>query len=131
MKQLIAVATLSLIVVFSGLAQSKEKKGPNYKNAKISEKYDGNSSILTNTDPNQFQGPEKKNFKPGNYQIEISSTPEELKRPNIDLVVSTENKNYTLDDGKEKIIYKRVQTKDMKGKNTQGLKGPAYKNHKP
>lgn len=131
MKQLIAIFTLSVVVVFAGFTQSKDLKGPSYKNAKISERYDGNSSILVKEDPNQLQGPEKKNFKPGNYEIEISSTPEKLERPNIDLVVSTDNKIYGSINEKEKIIYKRVETKDMNSKNKKGLKGPAYKNYKP
>ena len=35
------------------------------------------------------------------------------------------------EEGKETIIYRRVETRDMNGKNTKGLKGPAYKNYKP
>ena len=131
MNKVIAIISLSLIVVFSGFAQTNDLKGPKYKNAKISEKYDGNKSVLTNEDPNQFQGPERKNFDPRNYQIEITESTPEFKTPDIDLVVSTENKAYTSDEGKEKIIYRRVETKDMNGKNTKGLKGPAYKNYKP
>jgi hypothetical protein len=46
-------------------------------------------------------------------------------------VVSTEDKLYKSEEGKEKIIYRRVETKDMEGKNKKGLKGPAYKNYKP
>ena len=60
----------------------------------------------------------------------VGSRPGKLERPNIDLVVSTEDKIYRTGNEKEKIIYKRVHTKDMKGKNSKGLKGPAYKNYK-
>ena len=129
MKQLIAIAALSLVIVFSGLAQSKDSKGPNYKNAKISEKYDGNSTILIKENPNQLKGPERKNFDPKDYQIEVIDV-KEIQLPNIDIVASTDNKIYTAEEEKETIIYKRVQTMDMKGKNTKGLKGPAYKNYK-
>jgi hypothetical protein len=130
MKQLIAIAALSFVVVFSGFAQSNDLKGPKYKNAKISEKYDGNSSILINENPNQFKGPERKNFKPNDYQVEIIDM-QEIQLPNIDIVASTDSKMYTSEDENEKIIYRRVETKDMESKNTKGLKGPAYKNYKP
>lgn len=129
MKQFIAIATLSLVVVFTGFAQTKDLKGPKYKNAKISQKYDGNSTILIKENPNQLQGPERKNFNPKDYQMEVIDI-NERQLPNIDIVASTENKIYTSEEGTETIIYKRVQTKDMKGKNTKGLKGPAYKNYK-
>jgi len=129
MKQLIAIATLSLVVIFSGYAQTKNLKGPKYKNAKISEKYAGNDALLTNENPNQFKGPERKNFKATDYQMEVIDV-QEIQLPNIDIVASSDNKLYTTEDDKETIIFKRVKTKDMKGKNTKGLKGPAYKNYK-
>ena len=130
MNRLIAIATLSLVIVFSGFAQTNDLKGPKYKNAKPAVKYDGNNSVLIRENPNQFQGPEYKNFDPGNYEKEIIDTIK-LQKPDVDLIVSTENKVYKSAEEKEKIIYRRVKTKDMKGKNTKGLKGPAYKNHKP
>lgn len=130
MRKFIAVTTLALSIVFSGFAQTNDLKGPKYKNAKPAAKYDGNDSFITKDNPNQFQGPEYKNFKPGNYEKEIIGS-EDLQKPNVDLIVSTEDRIYESEEEKEKIIYKRVHTKDMKGKNTKGLKGPAYKNHKP
>ena len=45
-------------------------------------------------------------------------------------IASTESKMYETEKGKETIIYRKVDTKDMNGKNTKGLKGPAYKNYK-
>ena len=129
MKKSILIAALSLIVVFTGFAQTKDLQGPNYKNAKPSEKYEGNSSILIRENPNQFQGPEYKNFNPANYDKEVIDS-NGLQKPDK-LTASTENKNYSAEEGKEIIIYRRVETKDMKGKNTKGLKGPAYKNYKP
>ena len=129
MKQLIAIATLSLVVVLSGFAQTKDLKGPKYKNAKTSEKYDGNNTILIKENPNQLKGPERKNFNPKGYQIEVIDI-EEIELPNIDIVATTENKIYTTEGEKETIIYKRVHTKNMKSKHTKGLKGPAYKNYK-
>ena len=131
MRKLIAVATLSLSIVFSGFAQTKDLKGPKYKNAKPSEKYDGNTSLLVKDNPNQFQGPEYKNFNPKKYEKEIVGSKEDPQKPDVDMIVSTENRIYKSEEEKEKIIYSRVHTKDMKGKNTKGLKGPAYKNHKP
>ena len=130
MKRVIGIVALSLVIIFSGFAQSNDLKGPKYKNAKPSEKYEGESSVLIRDNPNQFQGPEYKNFDPGNYEKQVL-VPEKLELPAIDLVVSTENKDYSTDEGKEVIIYRRIETKDMKGKNTKGLKGPAYKNYKP
>ena len=129
MKKSILISALSLIVVFSGFAQTKDLKGPNYKNAKPSEKYEGNSSVLIRENPNQFQGPENKNFKSSNYDMEVIDS-NGLQKPEK-LTASTEEKNYAAEEGKETIIYRRVETKDMKGKNTKGLKGPAYKNYKP
>jgi hypothetical protein len=126
----IGVVALTLGIVFSGFAQTKDLKGPKYKNAKPSVKYDGSTSILIREDPYQIQGPKYKNFNPRNYK-KVIIRPDELEMPNVDLVVSTEDKIYRTGDEKEKIIYRRVQTKDMKGKNTKGLKGPAYKNYKP
>jgi hypothetical protein len=130
MNKLIVISALSLFVVFSGFAQTKDVKGPKYKNTKPSERNEGNSSILVKENPNQLQGPAFKNFNPANYQIEIKDSIKLEEPQNIDLVVSTENKVYSNEEGKEKIIYRRVETKDMKGKNTKGLKGPAYKNYK-
>ena len=130
MKQLIAIATLSLVVVFSGFAQTKDVKGPKYKNTKPSERNEGNSAILVKENPNQLQGPRLKNFNPAHYEIEIKDSIIIEEKQNMDLVASTENKEYSTEEGKEKIIYRRVETKDMKGKNTKGLKGPAYKNYK-
>ena len=129
MRKLIAITTLALSIVFSGFAQTNDLKGPKYKNAKPSVKYKGNDSLIMKDNPNQFQGPEYKNFNPLNYEKEIIGS-EDLQKPNVDMIVSTENKIYKSEEEKEKIIYKRVHTKDMKGKNTKGLKGPAYKNHK-
>ena len=128
MKKVILISALSLFVAISGFAQST-LKGPKFKNAKPSEKYDMNSSVLMKENPNQLQGPAFKNFDPKKYQIEVSDS-NSIEKPDIDLVVSTENKIYETDENKETIIYKRVETKDMKGKNTKGLKGPAYKNYK-
>ena len=129
MRKLIAVTTLALSIVFSGFAQTNDLKGPKYKNAKPSVKYEGNDSFLMKDNPNQFQGPEFKNFNPGNYEKEIIGS-EDLQKPDVDMIVSTENRIYKSEEEKEKIIYKRVHTKDMKGKNSKGLKGPAYKNYK-
>ena len=130
MNKLIVISALSLFVVFSGFAQTKDVKGPKYKNTKPSERNEGNSSILVKENPNQLQGPAFKNFNPANYEIEIKDSIKLEEKQNIDMVVSTENKVYGTEEGKEKIIYRRVETKDMKGKNTKGLKGPAYKNYK-
>jgi hypothetical protein len=130
MNKLIVISALSLFVVFSGFAQTKDVKGPKYKNTKPSERNEGNSSILVKEDPNQLQGPRLKNFNPAHYEIEIKDSIIIEEKQNMDLVVSTENKDYSTEEGKEKIIYRRVETKDMKGKNTKGLKGPAYKNYK-
>lgn len=130
MNKLIVISALSLFVVFSGFAQTKDIKGPKYKNTKPSERNEGNSSILIKENPNQLRGPRLKNFNPANYEIEIKDSIILDEPQNIDLIVSTENKVYSTEEGKEKIIYKRVETKDMKGKNTKGLKGPAYKNYK-
>ena len=127
MKKSVIIAVLSLGVVFAGLAQNKSK-GPAYKNAKASEKHAGTSTVLVKEDPKQFQGPEFKNLNKRQYEIEIL---EPLAPINSnDLVASVDSTLYTLDDNKEKIIYRRVETKNMKGKNTLKLKGPAYKNHK-
>ncbi len=130
MKKVILISALSIFVAISGFAQSNVK-GPKYKNTKPSERNEGTSSLLMKEDPNQLQGPAYKNFNPANYQIQVIDDSIEITKPNIDLVVSTENKLYETEEGKEKIIYKRVETKDMKGKNSKGLKGPAYKNYKP
>jgi len=130
MKKVILISALSMLVAISGFAQSNVK-GPKYKNTKPSERNEGTSSLLMKEDPNQLQGPAFKNFNPSNYQIQVIEDSIEIEKSNIDLVVSTENKLYETEEGKEKIIYKRVETKDMKGKNSKGLKGPAYKNYKP
>jgi hypothetical protein len=129
MNKVILISALSLLVAFSGFAQTKPLKGPKYKNAKPSEKYDGNSSVLMKENPNQFQGPEYKNFNPNNYEIEVLDS-NKIEKSDVNLVVSTENKVYETEETKEVIIYRRIDTKDMKGKNTKGLKGPAYKNYK-
>jgi hypothetical protein len=130
MNKSILITALVLLIATAGFAQTKDTQGPNYKNGKISEKYEGNSSILIRENPNQFQGPANKNFKPSNYDMEVIDS-NGLQKPEK-LTASTENKSYAAEEeGKETIIYRRVETKDMKGKNTQGLKGPAYKNYKP
>lgn len=129
MNKVILISALTLFVAFSGFAQTKPLKGPKFKNAKPSEKYDGNSSVLMKENPNQIQGPAYKNFNPRNYEIEVLDS-NKIKKTDVDLVVSTENKIYETEETKEVIIYKRIETKDMKGKNTKGLKGPAYKNYK-
>jgi hypothetical protein len=123
MKKLLTIIALSLIIL-SGYGQSK---GPKYKNSKIADKYKGNNTILIYEDPTQFKGPKKKNFKSSEYQIEVIDV-KEIQLPNINITDSIENKNYSYEN--EKIIFRRVKTKDMKGKNTKGLKGPAYKNYK-
>jgi hypothetical protein len=130
MKKVILISALSMLVAISGFAQSNIK-GPKYKNTKPSERNEGTSSLLIKEDPNQLKGPALKNFNPANYQIQVIEDSIEIEKPNVDLVVSTENKLYETEEGKEKIIYRRVETKDMKGKNSKGLKGPAYKNYKP
>ena len=130
MKKSILIAVLSIVVIFSGLAQTNGLKGPAYKNAKVSEKYDGNSTLLIKVNPRQFQGPQYKNFNKNDYEIEIIDSNSDLQKPDSDLIVSSKNVIYTTDKGTEKIIYRRVHTKDMKGKNLKGLKGPAYKNYK-
>jgi hypothetical protein len=130
-KSIAVTALLALSIVFTGFAQSDDLKGPKYKNAKPSVKYKGNKSFLIKENPNQFQGPEYKNYNPANYEKEIIGS-EDSSNADVDMIVSTENKIYKSEDekGKEKIIYKRINTKNMKGKNTSGLKGPAYKNYK-
>jgi len=130
MNKSILISALFLVIAYSGFAQTKDSQGPNYKNAKISEKYKGNSSVLTREDPNQLKGPEHKNFNPLDYEMEILDSKKPVAKPDVDLVASTDIKIYKAEEGKEKIIYRRVETKDMKGKNTKGLKGPAYKNYK-
>ncbi len=127
MKKSIIIAALSLAVVFTGFAQNE--KGPAYKNAKPSEKYKGNSSVLIKEDARQFQGPEYKNFNRNSYEVEIIDN-NNVDQPKDDLIVSSKNVIYATDEGTEKIIFRRVETKDMKGKNSLGLKGPAYKNYK-
>ena len=129
MKKSLAIAALSLAVVFAGLAQNN-LKGPKYKNAKVSEKFKGTSTVLIKEDPRQFQGPTYKNLDKGDYEIEIIDGNKTPQKSDADLIVSSKNVIYTTDEGTEKIIYRRVETKDMKGKNTKGLKGPAYKNYK-
>lgn len=118
-----------MFVAFTGFAQVQNLKGPKYKNAKPSEKYNGKSEVLIKENPTQFQGPEYKNFKSKNYKTEVLD-PKKIETLDGNLIVSTENKIYETEEGEEKIIFKRVKTTDMKGKNTKGLKGPAYKNHK-
>jgi hypothetical protein len=130
MKKVILISALSMLVAISGFAQSNIK-GPKYKNTKPSERNEGTSSLLIKEDPNQLKGPALKNFNPANYQIQVIEDSIKIEKPNVDLVVSTENKLYETEEGKEKIIYRRVETKDMKSKNSKGLKGPAYKNYKP
>jgi hypothetical protein len=130
MNKLIVISALSLFAAFSGFAQTKDVKGPKYKNTKPSERNEGSSSILVKEDPNQLKGPRLKNFNPAHYEIEIKDSIIIEEKQNTDLVVSTENKDYSTEEGKEKIIYRRVETKDMKGKHTKGLKGPSHKNYK-
>ena len=130
MNKSILITALSLAIAFSGFAQTKDSQGPNYKNAKISDKYEGNSSVLVRENPTQFQGPQHKNFNPSNYEMEILDPKKPKAIPDVDLVASTEDRIYETAEGKEKIIYRRVETKEMQGKNTKGLKGPAYKNYK-
>lgn len=130
MKKVISILAISLVVVFSGVSQNKDLKGPRYKNAKPSEKYKGQTSILIKQNPTQFSGPEFKNFKSKNYEKEIKDF-RNIQLPPSDLIVSSENKLYSQKVEKETIIYRRVRTKDMKGINSKGLKGPAYKNRKP
>jgi hypothetical protein len=130
MKKVILISALSMLVAISGFAQSNVK-GPKYKNTKPSERNEGTGSLLIKEDPNQLKGPALKNFNPANYQIQVIEDSIKIEKPNVDLVVSTENKLYETEEGKEKIIYRRVETKDMKSKNSKGLKGPAYKNYKP
>ncbi len=122
MKKLILTTAVSFIIITAGFAQTKELTGPKYKNAKPSEKYKGSSSLLIREKPNKFQGPQFKNFNPRKYV--------KIERRNIDLLDSIEKKTYETEK-KEIIIYRRVETSEMKGKNTKGLKGPAYKNYKP
>lgn len=126
----IGIVVLSLLIAVSGFAQSRDLKGPKYKNAKSSERSNGSSSLLIREDPYQLQGPESKNFRIWNFKMEVIS-PDQLEKANQDLVASTEDRIYKTLDEKEVIIYRRVETKDMKSKNTKGLKGPAYKNYKP
>ena len=71
MKKSILISALSLAIAISGFAQSTDTQGPNYKNGKISDKYKGNSSVLVRENPNQFQGPQHKNFNPANYEMEV------------------------------------------------------------
>lgn len=128
MKKSILFTVLALGVVFAGLAQNK--KGPAYKNAKASEKYAGTSTVLINENPSQFQGPEFKNFDRNKYEIVIIDS-ENSNQPDENLVASIDSVIYSADGKKEKIIYRKLDTEDLKGKNTLGLKGPAYKNYKP
>ena len=135
MKNSILIIALVFGLVFTGFSQTKTKKGPAYKNAKVENKYSGSKSILVKQDPNQFKGPEYKNFDRKNYEIEIVR-PEKLEGPKGEFVAASNKALYTSkteesNTAKERIIYRRVDTKDMKGKNTLKLKGPAYKNHKP
>ncbi|MFY0626567.1 MAG: hypothetical protein JXR07_09740 [Reichenbachiella sp.] len=130
MKKIVLMLAMSLAIVFSGISQSKNLKGPQYKNAKPSVKYKGNTTILVRENPNQFKGPELKNLNSRNYE-KVVIEPEQIVVPTSDLIVSSQNKIYEKEEEKEKIIYRRVRTKDMKGKNSKGLKGPAYKNHRP
>ncbi|MBV6646424.1 MAG: hypothetical protein KI790_13295 [Cyclobacteriaceae bacterium] len=129
MKKSLLITIFALAVVFSGFAQN-DLKGPAYKNAKASEKFEGNTSVLMKVNPRQFQGPAYKNLKKSNYEIEIIDSKKTIDLQD-DLIVSTKNNIYVSDKGVEKIIFKRVRTADMKGKNAKGLKGPAYKNYKP
>jgi len=115
MKQVIAFAALSLTVVVTGFAQSKDLKGPNYKNAKISERYTGNSSILIQDNPTQFKGTERKNFKPKKYQIDVIDV-QEIQLPNIDIVASTENKVYSSNSEKKQSSIKECRQKICKVK---------------
>ncbi|GEM_PF-1325090 len=136
MKNILAIAILSLAVVATGFAQNNKVQGPKYKNTKPSERNEGNSELLMKENPNQLQGPEYKNYNPSKYATEVIE-PVKPEAPNSgEMVVSTENKNYKVEEQnqaseKEVIIYKRVETNEMEGKNKKGLKGPAYKNYKP
>ena len=133
MKKSILITVLSVAVAFAGYSQSNKLQGPAYKNAKPEVKYDGNTSLLIRVNPNQFQGPEFKNFDASKYQIEILDSDNELQLPANELIVSSDSAIYSsaATEENEKIIYRRVKTNDMEGKNTKGLKGPAYKNYKP
>ena len=128
MKKSLSILALSLAIVITGFSQTK---GPKYKNAKPSVKYDGETSVIVKENPNQFQAVEYKNLNTRKYDKVILNSGEK-QMPQPDMIVSTEaNKTYASDgEEKEQIIYRRLETKDMKGKNTLGLKGPAYKNKK-
>ncbi len=105
MKKLAIILTAFTLVAFSAQAQTK---GPKYKNAAPSEKYDGKKTVWLAENPSELKGPAKKNYKPGKAVYAESATEQA--------------------DGK--VVFASIDINERKGINDLGLKGPRYKNKK-
>lgn len=105
---------VGILLSLGTTAQSK-KKGPAYKNASISEKYQGTSQVIVRTDPTELQGPKAKNHKPSDNDYS-----------GVVYTASLSDSNYTADKK-----FKVIDLKSSKTKYDKGLKGPRFKNYKP
>ena len=109
-RSIITSLVLAIAFSFGAMAQ----KGPAYKNAKPSEKYDGTSVVKLRVDPNSVKGHEAKNQRFADF-----------KEPKTVMTASLDS-NEIASEKK----YKEVDVKSSDSKYTKGLKGPKFKNYR-
>ncbi|MEQ8338103.1 MAG: hypothetical protein RIA62_12195 [Cyclobacteriaceae bacterium] len=109
----IATTTLALTITFFAFNAMAQLKGPAYKNASISEKYQGTSEVKVANEPSAVKGPVAKNNRFAAFE---SETP---------VVTASADSNTAA-----KKNYKVVNLKSAETKYDKGLKGPKFKNHR-
>tara|TARA_B100000989_G_scaffold225117_1_gene172421 strand:- start:63 stop:410 length:348 start_codon:yes stop_codon:yes gene_type:complete len=110
----IATTTLALAITFFAFNAMAQLKGPAYKNASISEKYQGTSEVKVANEPAAIKGPVAKNNRFAAFDEDKA------------VVVTAAADGNTA----AKKNYKVVDLKSSETKYDKGLKGPKFKNHR-
>ncbi len=113
MKKIITT-TLTLAIALFALNVSAQLKGPAYKNASISEKYQGTSEVKVANEPSAVKGPVAKNNRFAAFEEDKTSV----------VTASADS------DTAAKKNYKVVNLQSTETKYDKGLKGPKFKNYK-
>ncbi|MBV6643779.1 MAG: hypothetical protein KI791_23875 [Cyclobacteriaceae bacterium] len=112
MKKIITT-TLTIAIALFAFNVSAQLKGPAYKNASISEKYQGTSEVKVANEPSAIKGPVAKNNRFAAFEED---------KP---VVTASADGNTAA-----KKNYKVVDLQASETKYDKGLKGPKFKNYK-
>ncbi len=108
------ITTLAIAIAFLSFNAMAQLKGPAYKNAKASEKYQGTSEVQVAKDPTALKGPEAKNNR-----FDAFKEAKPVMTASVDSNTAAPEKK-----------YKVVDLKAKETKHTKGLKGPRFKNYR-